>query len=55
MSVVTRGLIVGAALMIGPFIIRRMVQGLRPRAYGYLIDAVLIAAAGGMFIAVQQH
>lgn len=54
-SVVTRGLIVGAALMIGPFLIRRMVQRLRPRTYGYLIDAVLIAAASGMFIAVQQH
>ncbi|MGV9798020.1 sulfite exporter TauE/SafE family protein [Mycobacterium sp. NPDC003449] len=54
-GIVIRGLAIGTALMIGPFLVRRMVQRLRPGTYGYLIDIVLITAAGGMFIAVQHH
>jgi uncharacterized protein len=44
---------VGAALMIGPFLTRTIVRRLRPHAYTLVIDAVLVAAAAGMFIATR--
>jgi uncharacterized protein len=53
-GVVVRGLAIGAALMIGPFLTRGIVQRLRPQSYALLIDAVLVAAASGMFIATRS-
>jgi uncharacterized membrane protein YfcA len=50
-GLVLRGLAIGTALMIGPFLTRRFVQRVRPRTYAALIDVVLVAAAAGMFIA----
>lgn len=53
-DVVIRGLIIGTALMIGPFLARPIVRRIRPRTYDLLIDAVLIVAAVGMFIAASR-
>lgn len=47
--VVVDGLVIGAALMIGPFLTRPLVRRLRGRTYAVLIDGVLIVAAIGMF------
>jgi hypothetical protein len=52
-SLVVRGMVVGAVLMIGPFLTRTIVRRLRPHAYTLLIDTVLVAAAAGMFIATR--
>jgi uncharacterized membrane protein YfcA len=49
-SLVASGLVIGAALMVGPFLIRRFVDRLPPRVYAMLIDMVLVAAAAGMLI-----
>ncbi|MDX1891161.1 sulfite exporter TauE/SafE family protein [Mycolicibacterium sp. 050158] len=46
---VLQGLVIGAALMVGPFITRRLVRNLRPRLYVLVIDGVLIVAGAGMF------
>jgi uncharacterized membrane protein YfcA len=54
-DLVLRGLVIGAALMVGPFLTRRLVHRLRPQAYALLIDLVLVAAAAGMFIATGAH
>lgn len=51
LAVVARGLVIGAALMIGPFVTRSIVRRAHPRHYAMLIDLVLVAAAVGMFIA----
>ncbi|BBY64686.1 sulfite exporter TauE/SafE family protein [Mycolicibacterium helvum] len=51
-DLVVRGLAIGAALMIGPFLTRRFVQRLQDRTYALLIDAVLVAAGCGMFLAL---
>jgi uncharacterized membrane protein YfcA len=50
-TLVTRGVTIGAALMLGPFLTRRIVGRLQPHTYALLIDVVLVAAAIGMFIA----
>jgi uncharacterized membrane protein YfcA len=51
LAVVARGLVIGAALMIGPFVTRSLVRRAHPRHYAMLIDLVLVVAAVGMFIA----
>ncbi|BBZ28144.1 UPF0721 transmembrane protein [Mycolicibacterium madagascariense] len=51
-GLVVRGLVIGVALMVGPFLTRRLVRTLRPRTYSALIDAVLVAAAAGMLLAL---
>jgi len=51
-SVVTRGPVIGIALMAGPFFVRGTVRRLNPRRYASLIDVVLVAATAGMFIAL---
>ena len=53
--VVVRGLAIGTALMIGPFLARTIVRRIRPHADTLLIDLVLVAAATGMFIAMRNH
>jgi len=50
-DLVARGLAIGTALMVGPFLTRRLVQGMRAGVYALLIDLVLVAAAAGMFVA----
>lgn len=50
-AVITRGLVIGIALMIGPFVTRNLVRRVHPRHYAILIDLVLVIAAIGMFIA----
>jgi hypothetical protein len=49
-TVVARGLAIGTALMIGPFLTRTFVHRVRPHTYAIVIDHVLLAAAVGMFI-----
>ncbi|HEV7582875.1 MAG TPA: sulfite exporter TauE/SafE family protein [Mycobacterium sp.] len=51
-TVLVRGLAIGAALMIGPFLARIIVRRVRPHTYALLIDIVLLTAAGGMFVAM---
>jgi uncharacterized membrane protein YfcA len=53
-DLITRGVAIGTALMIGPFLTRRIVQRLQPHTYALLIDLVLVAAAVGMFIATRS-
>jgi uncharacterized protein len=53
-DLVLDGLAIGAALMAGPFFVRRVVRRLQPRGYALLIDLVLVAAAAGMFIAIRS-
>jgi uncharacterized protein len=50
-AVITRGVVIGIALMIGPFVTRGLVRRAHPRHYAILIDLVLVVAAIGMFIA----
>jgi uncharacterized membrane protein YfcA len=50
-DIVGRGLVIGAALMIGTFLTRGIVRRLRPQSYAILIDLVLVVAAVGMFSA----
>lgn len=50
-TVVVRGLAIGAALMIGPFMARRLVHRVQPHTYALLIDVVLLTAAAGMAVA----
>jgi uncharacterized protein len=50
LAVVARGLAIGTALMVGPFLTRAIVRQARARTYAVLIDVVLLAAAAGMFI-----
>ena len=48
-TVLVRGLLIGTALMIGPFLARAIVRWVRPHTYALLIDLVLLVAAVGMF------
>jgi uncharacterized membrane protein YfcA len=50
-TVLARGLAIGTALMVGPFLARTVVRRVPPHAYALLIDLVLLTAAGGMFVA----
>jgi uncharacterized protein len=50
-GVVLRGLVIGTALMVGPYLVRTVVHRVRPHTYALLIDVVLVAAAAGMLIA----
>jgi uncharacterized protein len=54
-AVLVRGLAIGTALMIGPFLARAVVQRMRPHTYALVIDLVLVAAAAGMFIAMRSE
>jgi uncharacterized protein len=49
--VLVRGLAIGTALMVGPYLVRTVVRRVRPHTYALLIDAVLVVAAAGMLIA----
>jgi hypothetical protein len=53
--VLARGLAIGTALMLGPFLTRTIVRRMQPHTYALLIDLVLVVAAVGMFIAIGAH
>ena len=48
--ILVHGLAIGAALLAGAFIGRRIVERLRPRVFEILIDGVLVVGAAGMLI-----
>ncbi|OBF23049.1 hypothetical protein A5725_10015 [Mycobacterium kubicae] len=50
--VLVRGLAIGTALMIGPFLARPVVRRLGPRTFALVIDVVLVVAGAGMFVAI---
>lgn len=50
--VITRGLIIGIALLAGSMIAKRLVERLHTRTFEFLIDAVLVAGAAGMLLAL---
>ncbi|CDO06915.1 sulfite exporter TauE/SafE family protein [Mycolicibacterium cosmeticum] len=54
-TMVVHGLVIGAALMVGPFLIRRIVARASPRTYALMIDAVLVVAAIGMAVATIRR
>jgi uncharacterized membrane protein YfcA len=54
-TMVAHGLVIGAALMVGPFLIRRIVARASPRTYALMIDAVLVVAALGMAVATIRR
>lgn len=54
-TMVVHGLVIGAALMVGPFLIRRIVARASPRTYALMIDAVLVVAALGMAVATIRR
>ena len=47
-----RGLVIGLALLLGSLLARRAVDKIAPRAHAWLIDAVLVVAAGGMIMSL---
>ncbi len=51
-AMILHGLIIGAALMVGPFLTRGIVRRATARSYALMIDAVLVVAAAGMAVAV---
>ncbi|MHA3018873.1 sulfite exporter TauE/SafE family protein [Mycobacterium sp. BMJ-28] len=54
-DIVIRGILIGAALMVGPFLTRRIVRRVAPSTYAAMIDAVLVVSAVGMCCAVFRH
>ncbi|AMM18900.1 hypothetical protein AX769_00535 [Frondihabitans sp. PAMC 28766] len=50
--IVARGLIIGAALLIGALAARRIVSRIAARTYEVLIDAVLVVGAAGMILSL---
>ncbi len=51
-AVVSRGLIIGSALLIGTITARSIVRRIHPRTYELLIDGVLVAGAVGMLLSL---
>jgi uncharacterized protein len=49
-SVVVHGLVIGAALLVGALLAKRIVRGIHPRVFALLIDGVLVVGAAGMVI-----
>jgi uncharacterized protein len=54
-TVVARGLAIGTALMLGPFLARKIVRRMPPHTYAWLIDLVLLFSSVGMFVAMASH
>ncbi|MGO4392772.1 sulfite exporter TauE/SafE family protein [Variovorax sp. M-6] len=52
-AVIARGLAVGLALLAGSMIAKRLVQRLQTHTFELLIDAVLVAEAAGMMLALK--
>ncbi|MDM2722818.1 MULTISPECIES: hypothetical protein [Enterobacterales] len=53
LPVLTRGLAIGIALLVGSMIAKRLVQKLQTHTFELLIDAVLVAGAAGMILALK--
>jgi uncharacterized protein len=53
-NVLTRGVVIGAALMIGSLVARRIVRNVKTHRYEMLIDVVLVTAALGMVISALR-
>ncbi|BBZ44750.1 sulfite exporter TauE/SafE family protein [Mycobacterium parmense] len=53
-TVIIRGVAIGAALMLGPFLARPLVRRLHTRTYGLLIDLVLGVAGIGTLVATLR-
>ncbi|WP_241007227.1 MULTISPECIES: hypothetical protein [Pectobacterium] len=53
LPVLTRGLAIGIALLVGSMIAKRLVQKLQTHTFELLIDAVLVARAAGMILALK--
>ena len=53
LPVLTCGLAIGIALLVGSMIAKRLVQKLQTHTFELLIDAVLVAGAAGMFLALK--
>ncbi|KQO61327.1 sulfite exporter TauE/SafE family protein [Curtobacterium sp. Leaf261] len=51
-DVLLRGLVIGSALLIGSVAAKSIVRRLHPRAFGLLIDGVLVVGAVGMLLAL---
>ncbi len=49
-AVVTRGVVIGTALLIGALLARRILRDVQPRHYELLIDAILVVAAVTMVV-----
>lgn len=48
--VLTRGVVIGTALMIGSPLARRVFRNVKPHRYELLIDGILVIAASGMLV-----
>jgi uncharacterized protein len=48
--VIIRGIVIGTALLIGTVMARSIVRRISSRSYAFLIDAVLVVGAVGMFL-----
>lgn len=53
LPVLTRGLAIGIALLVGSMIAKRLVQKLQTHTFELLIDAVLVAGAAGMILVLK--
>ncbi|EOZ2733085.1 MULTISPECIES: hypothetical protein [Enterobacterales] len=53
LPVLTRGLAIGIALLVGSMIAKCLVQKLQTHTFELLIDAVLVAGAAGMILALK--
>jgi hypothetical protein len=51
--VIARGLVIGVALLAGSMLGKQIVRRLRTRTFEFLIDAVLVAGAAGMLLALR--
>ncbi|MEJ8821823.1 sulfite exporter TauE/SafE family protein [Variovorax humicola] len=55
LPVFLQGLIVGASLMAGTFAGKAMVLRLSPRAFQYMLDALLVCSGGALLLAATRH
>jgi len=55
LDVVERGLVIGAALLVGALLAKRIVRRIHPRMFTLLIDGVLVVGAVGMLISLIQE
>ncbi|MEJ8858341.1 sulfite exporter TauE/SafE family protein [Variovorax robiniae] len=54
-EVLVQGLVVGASLMAGTFAGKAMVLRLSPRAFQYMLDALLVGSGVALLLAAAQH
>lgn len=54
-DVVARGLVIGAALLVGALVAKRIVRRIHPRLFDLLIDGVLVVGAAGMIVSLVSE